>query len=275
MKIACVGDVGVDYYENLKLLKPGGIAFNFACNLVKSSKKNKVSIVALLGDDIFTQKLLQIIKELKINFSHIKIMHGNSPKQNIFLKENGERKFTGYNPGVLTKWKLQKTGVDFICKHDAVFVPLSDGIEHIFNAVKKIKGPIKVVDFSQDYEFADFSKQNNIITKNIKYFDIIFIGGSGKYLKMVEKLAKNNFEKVIVLTLGFKGSISFYQGKIYIQKAMKVRKIVDTTGCGDAFQAGFLASWIEKKDIKTALLKGTKRAASIIKYVGSTPLTLK
>jgi hypothetical protein len=32
MRLACVGDVAVDNYTNLGLLKPGGIAFNVAVN---------------------------------------------------------------------------------------------------------------------------------------------------------------------------------------------------------------------------------------------------
>ncbi len=272
MKIAVVGDVGVDYYENPDLLKPGGIAFNFAYNLKKSGIKD-VFLVSTLGNDAYANKLLPVLKKLKVDTSYLQKINGQTPKQNIFLK-NGERKFTGYNPGILKKWKLRKEDLAFIKKCDAVFVPLSDGMEQIFDAVKKLNGPIKVVDFSQDFEFADFDKKDNVITKNVEYFDIIFVGGNKKHQKMVETLSHKSPEKVFVLTLGKKGSLAFYGNKKYFQKANRVR-VIDTTGCGDAFQSGFLAIWMENKNIKTALHMATNRATSIIKHIGSTPLILK
>ncbi|MDP3917834.1 MAG: PfkB family carbohydrate kinase [Candidatus Woesebacteria bacterium] len=273
MKIAVVGDIGIDYYENLNLLKPGGIAFNFAYNLKKSGVKN-VSLVSVLGNDEYTKKLLAVLKKTKINSNNIQKISGNSPKQNIFLKK-GERKFTGYAPEVLKNWKLRKKDIEFIKTQDAVFVPLNDGMKHIFDAIKKIDRVIKVVDFSQDSEFADFDKKENVITKNAKYFDIIFVGGKKKHQKLIQSLSEKYSKKVFVLTLGKSGSIGFLNKSTINQSAYKINRIVDTTGCGDAFQAGFLASWIKKKNIKTALQSGTKRASSIIKHVGSTPLILK
>lgn len=275
MKIAVIGDIGVDYYENLNILRPGGIAFNFAYSLVKSDKNIKVSIIAPRGSDTNSKKLLKIIKNLKINYSHIKEIKGTIPKQNIFLEKNGERKFTGYDAGVLKKWKLSQNDIDFICKHDALFVPLSDGMEHIFEKIKRLKCDIvKAVDFSQDYEFADFDKKDNIITKNAIYFDVIFVGGKKKHQKMVRTLSKKYVEKIFVLTLGKGGSQAFYQDEEYYEPAKKV-KVVDATGAGDAFQAGFLYSWLSKQNVKTALKVGTKTASAIIKHVGSTPLILK
>jgi len=273
MKIAVVGDIGIDYYENLNLLKPGGIAFNFAFNLIKSGK-DKVSLISILGKDKFSFKLLSVSKKVGLDISHVQQIRGDAPKQNIFL-DKGERKFTGYDPGVLKKWKFRKNDILFIRKHEVVFVPLNDGMKQIFDAVKKIKGPVKVIDFSQDSEYADFDKKENVITKNAKYFDIIFVGGEKKHQKMIKLLAGKYPEKVFVLTLGKDGSIGYYQGIKSFQPAKKIGKVVDTTGCGDAFQAGFLSTWMNKKDVKTALVQGTKRASSIIKHVGSTPLILK
>src|SRR3972149_10290958 len=106
LKIAVVGDVGIDYYENLDLQKPGGIAFNFAYNLTQCGIK-KVALVSVLGSDENSDELLKLIEHINIDSTHIQKFAGSPPKQNISLK-NGERKFTGYSPGVLKKWKLRK-----------------------------------------------------------------------------------------------------------------------------------------------------------------------
>ncbi|MGD9210986.1 MAG: PfkB family carbohydrate kinase [Desulfobacteraceae bacterium] len=47
---------------------------------------------------------------------------------------------------------------------------------------------------------------------------------------------------LIVLTLGSDGSIAFYGSKSYQQRTLITNNVVDTTGCGDAFQAGFVSS---------------------------------
>jgi sugar/nucleoside kinase (ribokinase family) len=151
-----------------------------------------------------------------------------------------------------------------------VYVPLSDGMEQIFNTVKKLKGLIKAVDFSQDYEFADLDNKENIITRNSKYFDLIFAGGKKKHKKMIKNLAGKYPERVFVLTLGRNGSISFHNNKEFFEPAKNV-KVVDTTGAGDAFQASFLSTWIRTKNIKESLKIGTLYASKIIQTVRSTP----
>ncbi|HHT77616.1 MAG TPA: hypothetical protein GXZ67_07025, partial [Clostridiaceae bacterium] len=41
------------------------------------------------------------------------------------------------------------------------------------------------------------------------------------------------------LTLGAKGSVAICNGETIVQEALPVQRVVDTTGCGDAFQSGF------------------------------------
>lgn len=271
MKIAVVGDFGIDNYTNLSISKPGGIAFNVAYNLTQADKSLSVSLISIIGNDSLSTKLKNIAKSARLNTSHLKIENGKSPTQKIELK-NGERKFTGYDPGILTKWKLSKSDIEFICKHDVVYVPLSDGMESIFENIEKLNCKIiKVADFSQDYEFADFDNKENVITKNAKYFSIVFIGGNLKHKALIKKLSQMHKQVLFVLTLGSKGSIAFKEEKEYRQSSFKL-KVVDTTGCGDAFQAAFLANYLRGRSILLALKNATKKSATIIGFVGSTTL---
>lgn len=272
MKTSVLGDIGVDYYENLKILKPGGIAFNFAFHLKKSGVEH-VTLMSIIGKDIYAKKLINVLKKTKIDTSWIQKASGDTPMQNISLA-NGERKFTGYNPGVLKKWKLRKKDLYSLASHDALFVPLSDGMKHIFDEVKKLTGPIKAVDFSQDSEYADFDKKENVITKNSKYFDVVFVGGKKKHENIIAKLSKEYPQKVFVLTLGKLGSLAYYMNKKYIHSAQRV-KIVDTTGAGDSFQAAFFATWIKTKDVKKSLHIATKNSSKVINHLGSTNLILE
>ncbi len=273
IKIACVGDISTDHYTNLNLKKPGGIAFNFAFSAL--NPQGKVSLLTAVGSDGAGKKLKNLLKKFNLNISHCAWLQGKTAKQKIVLQTNGERKFVGYTPGVLKYWNLSTKDLQFLSGHDAIFVPLSDGMEHVFQVVAQLKThAVKCADFSEDSEFADFDKKDNSLTKYCKYFDINFIGAGEKEKDLVEKLSKQYPEKVFILTLGAKGSIAFKAGEKYVHPAKKT-KIVDTTGCGDAFQAKFLITYLKTHDIEAALEQATSHAASVAGYIGSTKLVMK
>jgi len=48
-------------------------------------------------------------------------------------------------------------------------------------------------------------------------------------------------------------------------------EVVDTTGAGDAFAAGFLASWLLHPEPETALAAGNRLAARAVSVVGARP----
>lgn len=269
MKLAIVGDIGIDAYVNKKLQKPGGIGFNVCVHA--SLGGANVSLISALGGNAVAKKLKHLLEALSINMSHVQDLPGETPVQNILLQDSGEREFVGYTAGILKDWKLKASDLAFIATHDAIFVPLSDGMKQEFKKIAKLKTTaIKAVDFSQDSEYADFDKKDNVITKYSTYFDVIFVGGTEKQIPLLQLLSKKYPKKVFVLTLGGKGSIGFVNGEKFIQPAKKVKNIVDTTGAGDAFQAKFLVNYYGKHELTHALLKASEYAATVIQYIGST-----
>jgi fructoselysine 6-kinase len=71
-----------------------------------------------------------------------------------------------------------------------------------------------------------------------------------------------------VSTLGAEGSVALFKNKRYYQKAIEVDKIIDTTGCGDAFQAAFSIEWLKTKDIEKSLKEGSIAASKVLNFVG-------
>jgi len=75
--------------------------------------------------------------------------------------------------------------------------------------------------------------------------------------------------KIIVITRGEKGSIAIKRDEVVECESKKNLKIVDLTGAGDLFAAGFLHAHINNLSIKESLEKGTEMSAKIIQKIGA------
>ena len=75
--------------------------------------------------------------------------------------------------------------------------------------------------------------------------------------------------KLIVITRSDKGSVAINGPEVIECNSQKNLKIVDLTGAGDLFAAGFLNGYINNKTIKESLENGTKMASKIIQTIGA------
>ena len=78
-----------------------------------------------------------------------------------------------------------------------------------------------------------------------------------------------NLKKLIVLTRGEKGSIAINGDEVVECGIKQYLKIVDLTGAGDLFAAGFLHGYVNKLSLKESLEKGTELSSKIIQQVGA------
>jgi len=76
-------------------------------------------------------------------------------------------------------------------------------------------------------------------------------------------------DKNIVITRGDKGAVSIKNNEVFECNAEENLKIVDLTGAGDLFAAGYLHGIINKMSIKESLLKGTELSSKIIQKIGA------
>jgi sugar/nucleoside kinase (ribokinase family) len=75
----------------------------------------------------------------------------------------------------------------------------------------------------------------------------------------------------LVVTRGPKGAIAVANGQRVEAPAAPVEKIVDTTGAGDLFAAGFIAGICRGRDLRGCLEAGSIAAAEVISHFGARP----
>ena len=83
----------------------------------------------------------------------------------------------------------------------------------------------------------------------------------------INQLKKLN--KLIIITRSENGSLAIQNNQIINCNSIKVDKILDLTGAGDLFAAGFLKEYLEKSDIKKCLMTGSVLASKIIQRIGA------
>ena len=105
-----------------------------------------------------------------------------------------------------------------------------------------------------DIAFANEQEIKSLInTKNFE--DVVTFG------KQIKKL--------LVITRGSKGSVAIFNEEVIECDSKKNLDIVDLTGAGDLFAAGFLHGHINNLSIKQSLEKGTEMSSKIIQRVGA------
>ena len=89
-----------------------------------------------------------------------------------------------------------------------------------------------------------------------------------KNIKEVIKFSKQ-LNKLIIITRGDKGSVAINGNEVVESNAQPNLDIVDLTGAGDLFAAGFLHGYINKLSIKECLEKGTEMSSKVIQQIGA------
>ena len=77
-----------------------------------------------------------------------------------------------------------------------------------------------------------------------------------------------NFGKKIVMTSGAEGAYYFFEDDVKHQSAQKIENVLDTTGAGDNFAAGFLDFYLSGKPVDEALKNGNRKAEEVIQQLG-------
>ena len=258
MKIIALSSFCVDFFPEQGNVYIGGNSLNFATQC-KLSGVDNIAVVGAIGNDEFGIRIEQHFDKLEIDRSHLYRTDKPTASNKIFINKQGDRYFKAdsWNGGAFDFFRLSNDDWTFLEKGDIIAMPAGDpNLKSLLH--KRTKEQVVMIDFL-DYHPIGF------IEELIDQIDIVVLSAKDGMLKELEKLAvKSN--KLIIATLGAKGSVAFHHKRTYFQKALEVDDIVDTTGCGDAFQAAFVIEWFKSRNIQRGLSEGARAARKVLSF---------
>ena len=95
-----------------------------------------------------------------------------------------------------------------------------------------------------------------------------------KYVKTTKETGvcisfSKKLNRLMVITRGEKGAVAINGDEVFENGIQKNLKIIDLTGAGDLFAAGFLHGYINKLATKECLKKGTEMSSKVIQQIGA------
>jgi len=245
----------------------GGVnsAFTF------SKQGFSVSYMGSVGDDILGKQIINKLKKqgIKTNLiqktdkasTNCSIIFNTKAKDRTIMVYRGASQYLTFKK-IKADWfylapmsgkvaQLTQEIVDY-AKQNNIKVAFNPGNSQLNLPRKKIMNILSKIDVlilnkeeASILTKIDYKKENDII-------------------KEIQKI----FHGIAVITKGRHGVVVINKDKVYREKAVKV-KVVDQTGAGDAFGAGFVSELIKYGSIEKAIKLGLKNASSCIQRQGS------
>jgi len=268
MHVVCAGDCGIDRYRALDHSRAGGITLNFAAHARRLfDPGDRVSIISALGTDANVSIVSRTLEELGVE-TLIRTIPGTTSTQLIDLAPDGEKLFVGYDQGVLGVHRIGDPERALIAGADLLVAAHYRQIDGFFESVMSADSSgLRAVDFADIAESPTAANVERFIDR----FDIAFAGLSPSHSALIdnlEALARRS-EKSIIVTLGASGSLALGPRPRLHCAAAPVSRVVDTTGAGDTFAAGFLREFCRGRNLKASLSAGAREAAVTVSRLGA------
>jgi len=252
----------------------GGSVANSIVGL--SQLGNDVGFIGKVNDDDLGQKYEDGLQKEKVNFLYSK---KNEPVPTgtclILITPDSERTMCTFL-GTAGKVNDEDVDSDLIKKSEITFLEgyLWDEGEPKKAFDKAIINANKVAMSLSDLFCVERHKAQFLeLVKN--KLDIIF-ANEQEILSLLEAKSFDetatflkDLNKNFVITRGEKGAIAFDKGEVIECDADKNLNIIDLTGAGDLFAAGYLHGVVNNLSTKESLLKGTELSSKIIQKIGA------
>jgi len=269
-----------DLKKNIKIEKivAGGSVANTMSGI--AYLKGSPSFIGKINSDNFGEIYKKSLEDINVNFPYVKKNEELPTGASIILiTPDSERTMCTYL-GISSHLSENDINENNIAEHKLIFLEgylwdkgISEKMfKYVINLAKKNK--VKIAMSLSDIFCVTRHKQDfYILLKN----DLdVLIGNENEISELTNK--KNlldsinqlkEFNKLIVITRSENGSMAIKNNEIIICDSIKIDKILDLTGAGDLFAAGFLKEYLDQSEIKKCLTTGSALASKIIQKIGA------
>ncbi len=259
MKIACFTVAAMDYFPQQNAYFAGGNALNQAVRFAEKGFES--TFLGALGSDAHGDKIHSLLKKRGVDVSQLQVIPGLTAHNRLINDDVGERfgEDGAWHGGVFESYTLAEQNWAYIADFE-LWVTHASCPDFGEALARKSKKNFLCADY---LHLPDI----NVLEKTIEQVDIAFVGGDSSMIPALQPLS-TKCSTLIVLTLGAGGSIAFLDGQQTAVKADTSEKVLDTTGCGDAFQSAFASCYYQTRDAAQALEAGTELGTLATKSYG-------
>ncbi len=289
MHICSIGECMIEFSNTQTDVFKLGYAGDTANSAIYLSRLGaKSSFVSSVGVDDFSKKMLDFLKKENVQIHNI----NKSKNKTIGLyviqnKNNGERNFFYWRSNSAAKTLFENVSFkklyDKISKYDAIYF---SGITlSIYNqkSTNKFYEILKLLKKNGVKIYFDFNvRLNNWETKKIAkqtilkfscISDIIFMTKddlNNLDFKNYKKIIKKYFKNKITIFRSGNGTVEVYNKNYFEKHKFNLnKKVKDTTGCGDAFNACFLFNYYKNKNIEKCLKSAHRLGKTVANFKGA------
>lgn len=259
-----IHQINLSFLVNTLSKQQGGTAGNIAYNL--ALLKQPVSIIGVAGSDF--AEYSKFLQDTGVDISKIKISQDKLTSSAFIMTDKNDNQITAFYPGAMDNTpSLSLNGI----KSDLIVISPNNPEAMVkftrecqTQNIPYMLDPGMQLPALNPEDLKDMIKGATILIGNDYEIELL----SSKLKVKSEKLLET--VKILITTLGEKGS-TIQSGSETIQvNAAKPTSIIDPTGAGDAYRAGFLAGWTQSKDLKTCGQMGSTAACYAVEKYGTT-----
>ena len=269
-----------DLKKNIKIEKvvAGGSVANTMAGI--ANLKGNPSFIGKINSDNFGEMYRKSLQDINVNFSYLERNEDLSTGASIILiTPDSERTMCTYL-GISSHLSANDINENSIIKNELIFLEgylwdkgISEKMfKHAINIAKKNK--IKIAMSLSDIFCVTRHKQDfyNLLKNDLDILignenEINELANKKNLLDSINQLKELN--KLIVITRSEKGSMAIKNNEIINCNSIKVNKVLDLTGAGDLFAAGFLKEYLDNSEVKKCLETGSILASKIIQKIGA------
>ncbi len=251
-------------------LSPGGDAVNEA--LALASMGFRVATVCGLGRDLAGDIVLNALESGGVDTSRVRRMTCDTPIANLQVAEDGSRVSINSRATLLEGFSIDPASLRGarIVSLASLFRPPLDDRDVIRALVRAAKGCGAVVCADTKLplygarsldEISDILPLIDCIFPNEK--EAAYYSGRTALPDMAETIADMGI-RAVVIKAGPAGCYVRAGERGFALPAVPLEKVVDTTGAGDNFVAGFIRGLLMGWDVERCARSGLERAASVI-----------